>query len=315
MACPPSGPEGTPHPKAGAERDLSQDPVLAALLAEPFRIVRPGLQTVPFIFASGHSGRRYPESLIAQSRLDPLTLRRSEDAFVDELFSGVAGLGAPLIAAEFPRAYCDVNRAMSELDSAMFDATLRLAIDTPSPRVAAGLGVIPRIVRDGAEIYAGKLSPREAEVRLSGLYRPYHAALAELAAETVKRFGVAVVVDCHSMPSALSVPDIVLGDRYGASAPLLLTGWAENAFVGARFSIARNAPYAGGYTTLLYGRASSGFFGLQIEINRALYLDEDRIQKKTGFESLKKRLTETLARLTAIDPAHLGGRAFPLAAE
>jgi N-formylglutamate amidohydrolase len=315
MARPPSRPEGDLHPAAETRGVLSQDPVLAALLAEPFRVIRPQVQTVPFVFASGHSGRRYPESLIAQSRLDPLTLRRSEDAFVDELFSGVADMGAPLIAAEFPRAYCDVNRASGELDSGMFDAALGIAIDTPSPRVAAGLGVIPRIVRDGAEIYAGKLPSREAELRLSGLYRPYHAALAELAAETVRKFGVAVVVDCHSMPSALSVPDIVLGDRYGASAPLLLTGWAENAFVGTRFSIARNAPYAGGYTTLLYGRAAQSLFGLQIEINRALYLDEDRIQRKPVFESLKKRLIDTLARLTAIDPALLGGRAFPLAAE
>ncbi|HWF62976.1 MAG TPA: N-formylglutamate amidohydrolase [Rhizomicrobium sp.] len=316
MVCPSSGPDGSPRPTAaGVEEQAPKDPVLAALLTEPFRLIRPQVQTVPFVFASGHSGRRYPQSLIAQSRLDPLTLRRSEDAFVDELFSGVASLGAPLIAAEFPRAYCDVNRASGELDSGMFDSALDIAIDAPSPRVAAGLGVIPRIVRDGAEIYAGKLSPREADLRLSGLYRPYHAALAELAAETVKKFGVAVVVDCHSMPSALSVPDIVLGDRYGASAPLLLTGWAENVFVGMRFSIARNAPYAGGYTTLLYGKAAGGLFGLQIEINRALYLDEDRIQRKTGFDALKKRLTDTLVRLTAIDPALLGGRAFPLAAE
>jgi len=316
MARPPSGPDGTPRSAApGTENSAVNDSVLAALVNQPFRVARPPVQTVPFVFASGHSGRLYPQSLIAQSRLDPVTLRRSEDAFVDELFSGVAGLGAPLIAAEFPRAYCDVNRASGELDSGMFDAALNIAIDAPSPRVTAGLGVIPRIVRDGAEIYARKLSPREAELRLSGLYRPYHTALAALAAETVKKFGVAVVVDCHSMPSALSVPDVVLGDRYGASAPLLLTGWAENAFVGMRFSIARNAPYAGGYTTLLYGRAASGLFGLQIEINRALYLDEDRIQKKAGFETLKKRLIETLARLTAIDPALLGGRGLPMAAE
>lgn len=315
MACPPSGPEGNPHSTTGGTGISGADPVLGGLLARPFRVIRPQVQTVPFVFASGHSGRLYPQSLIAQSRLDPLTLRRSEDAFVDELFSDVASLGAPLIAAEFPRAYCDVNRATGELDSAMFNAALNLAIDSPSPRVAAGLGVIPRIVRDGAEIYARKLSPREAELRLSGLYRPYHAALAELAAQTVERFGIAVVVDCHSMPSALSVPDIVLGDRYGASAPLLLTGWAEHAFVGMRFSIARNAPYAGGYTTLLYGRAASGLFGLQIEINRALYLDEERIQRKTGFDNLKRRLTETLARLIRIDPALLGGHPFPLAAE
>ena len=309
MARPPSGPDGNPHSAGTA------DSILASLLAEPFHIHRPQVQTLPFVFASGHSGRLYPGSLIAQSRLDALTLRRSEDAFVDELFAGAAALGAPMIAACFPRAYCDVNRAMSELDAGMFDQALDMPVDAPTPRVAAGLGVIPRIVRDGAEIYTRKLSPREAELRLSRLYRPYHAALAGLADETRKRFGIAVVVDCHSMPSALSVPDIVLGDRYGASAPPLLTGWAENAFVGGRFSTARNAPYAGGYTTMLYGRGSHGLFGLQIEINRGLYLDEDRIQRKPGFDGLKKRLTEALARLTAIDPSLLGGRAMPLAAE
>jgi N-formylglutamate amidohydrolase len=309
MALPPSGPNGNPHSAVAA------DSTLAALMAEPFHIQRPQVQTLPFIFASGHSGRRYPDSLIAQSRLDPLMLRRSEDAFVDELFAGAAGLGAPLIAACFPRANCDVNRAMSELDTGMFDDALDLPVNPPTPRVTAGLGVIPRIVRDGAEIYTRKLSSGEAELRLSRLYRPYHAALAGLAEETRKRFGIAVVVDCHSMPSTLSVPDIVLGDRYGASAPPLLTGWAENAFVGGRFSTARNAPYAGGYTTMLYGRGSSGLFGLQIEINRGLYLDEDRIQRKPGFGALKKRLTEALTRLTAIDPSLLGGRALPLAAE
>src|SRR5579872_263516 len=188
MARPSSGPDGSPHSETSGEERAPKDPILTALLAQPFRLIRPQVQTVPFVFASGHSGRCYPQSLIAQSRLDPLTLRRSEDAFVDELFSPVASLGAPLIAAEFPRAYCDVNRASGELDSGMFDSALDIAIDTPSPRVAAGLGVIPRIVRDGAEIYAGKLSPREAELRLSGLYRPYHAALADLAAETVKKF-------------------------------------------------------------------------------------------------------------------------------
>ena len=307
MACPPSGPDAAPH-DAG-------DTALAALLEKPFRIQRPQIQTLPFVFASGHSGRSYPQSLIAESRLDALTLRRSEDAFVDELFDGVAGLGAPLIAASFPRAYCDVNRAMSELDAGMFDARLEMAVDAPTPRVTAGLGVIPRIVRDGAEIYARKLSPAEAELRLSRLYKPYHAALAGLAEETRKRFGIAVVVDCHSMPSALSVPDIVLGDRYGASAPPLLAGWAENAFVGGRFSTARNAPYAGGYTTMLYGCARNGLFGLQIEINRGLYLNEDRIQRKPSFEALKKRLTDVLAKFTAISPGLLGGRTLPLAAE
>ena len=185
---------------------------------------------MPFCFASPHSGRIYPASLLERSRLDALTLRRSEDAFVDELFAGAAGLGAPLLAAQFPRAFLDVNRGMAELDAGMFAAPWTCRWTRPVPRVAAGLGVIPRIVRDGAEIYRGKLDSAEADARLSQLYRPYHQALADLMEETQARFGVAVLIDCHSMPSALSVPDIVLGDRYGASAAPQLTARAEAAF-------------------------------------------------------------------------------------
>src|ERR1700761_3427969 len=154
----------------------------------PFRLDRPARQTVPFVFASPHSGRAYPPSLLERSRLDATTLRRSEDAFVDELFAGAVGLGAPLLSAQFPRAYVDVNRSSAELDAAMFDAPLSVPVDAPSPRVAAGLGVIPRIVRDGAEIYRGKLDSGEADARLSQLYRPYHTALAALLQQTRSQF-------------------------------------------------------------------------------------------------------------------------------
>ena len=291
------------------------DAALALLYAEPFRIARPARQTLPFVFASPHSGRTYPDSLIGGSRLDALTLRRSEDAFVDELFAGVAGLGAPLIAARFPRAYCDANRGPGELDAAMFSGPLDLSVDMPSPRVAAGLGVIPRIVRDGAEIYARKLTPEDAAQRLKRLYQPYHAALSRLVEETMARFGIAIVVDCHSMPSALAVPDIVLGDRYGAAAAPLLTGWAENAFLNAGFSLARNTPYAGGYTTLLHGRPGGGAHALQIEINRHLYLDEDAIVRKSQFEAVKAQLNDALKKLVAIDIRRLKPGALPQAAE
>ena len=243
---------------------------LALLYSEPFRILRPVLQTLPFVFASPHSGRIYPASLVEKSRLNALTLRRSEDAFVDALFAGSGPLGAPLIAARFPRAYCDANRGAGDLHPGMFSGPLALAVDAPSPRVQAGLGVIPRIVRDGAEIYRGKLSPEEARTRIELLHQTYHRALARLVEETLARFGAAIVIDCHSMPSALAVPDIVLGDRYGAAAPPALTAWAENAFAGAGFSIARNSPYAGGYTTSLYGRGETNCHALQIEINRSL---------------------------------------------
>jgi N-formylglutamate amidohydrolase len=204
---------------------------------------------------------------------------------------------------------------MAELDAGMFAAPLDVPVDTPSPRVAAGLGVIPRIVRDGAEIYRGKLDSAEADTRLTQLYRPYHRTLAALMEETRTRFGVAVLIDCHSMPSALSVPDIVLGDRYGTSAAPQLTARAEAAFTREGFSVARNTPYAGGYTTALYGRVASGCHALQIEINRALYLDEDKIAKKACFESIRARLSRAMEFLTAIPLSQLGGRPMPLAAE
>jgi N-formylglutamate deformylase len=282
----------------------------------PFRLDRPVRQSVPFLFASPHSGRNYPASLLERSRLDATTLRRSEDAFVDELFAGTVGLGAPLLAAQFPRAFLDVNRSMAELDAGMFAAPLDVPVDTPSPRVAAGLGVIPRIVRDGAEIYRGKLDSAEADTRLTQLYRPYHRTLAALMEETRARFGAAVLIDCHSMPSALSVPDIVLGDRYGASAAPQLTSRAEAAFTREGFSVARNTPYAGGYTTALYGRVASGCHALQIEVNRALYLDEDKVAKKVSFESVRASLTRAVQWLTTIPLSHLGRPdALPQAAE
>src|SRR5437879_12012202 len=169
---------------------MAQDPQFG-----PFRLDRPVRQTVPFAFASPHSGRHYPASLLERSRLDATTLRRSEDAFVDELFSGVVGLGAPLLAAHFPRALLAVNRSMAELDAGMFDGALNVPVDAPSPRVAAGLGVIPRIVRGGAEIYDGQLDTAQAHARLSQFYQPYHRALSGLLKETSDRFGVAVLID------------------------------------------------------------------------------------------------------------------------
>ncbi|MBV9903829.1 MAG: N-formylglutamate amidohydrolase [Alphaproteobacteria bacterium] len=295
---------------------VDTDPSLAALYAEPFRIHRPFRQTVPFVFASPHSGRAYPQSFVTMSRLSATLLRRSEDAFVDELFCGAVALGAPMIAARFPRAFLDVNRAPAEIDSAMFDGALSILVDSPSPRVTAGLGVIPRIVRDGAEIYRSKLPAHHAEERLTRLYRPYHAALAALVEETRQQFGVCVVIDCHSMPSAAAIPDIVLGDRYGMAAAPSVTRVAEMAFEAQGFSHARNAPYAGGYTTHIHGRRDRDVHALQVEINRALYLDEERIAKGSRFEQVHARLNEVIARLVAIEPASLARtRRLNLAAE
>jgi len=291
--------------KGAGDGSGGEDLSLAALYAEPFRIFRPFRQTVPFVFASPHSGRAYPTSFVTASRLNAVSLRRSEDAFVDELFCGAVAMGAPMIAARFPRAFLDVNRAPAEIDTGMFEGALGIVVDAPSPRVTAGLGVIPRIVRDGAEIYRGKLKAADAEERLHRLYRPYHAALARLIEETRAIFGVAVLVDCHSMPSAAAIPDVVFGDRYGMAAAPTVSRAAELAFEAQGFSHARNAPYAGGYTTHIHGRRDRDVHALQVEINRALYLDEERIARGPRFETVHARVNEAIARLVAIEPASL----------
>lgn len=284
------------HAVAPADGD-KPDVLFDMLAARPFIVRQPDTQTVPFVFASPHSGRLYPARFLRQSRLSPLNLRRSEDAFVEELFSAVTEIGSPLIAACFPRAFLDANRAPAEIDPAMFDGVLDVAADIVSPRVSAGLGVIPRVVQDGAEIYREKIPPKEAMERLATFYRPYHAALARLVDASRERFGATVLIDCHSMPSAAAAPDIILGDRYGLSAGTLVTRAAEHAFEAHGFRVARNIPYAGGYTTQLHGRPARGVHALQIEINRALYLDEERIERGPHFETIAARLSSALRAL------------------
>jgi N-formylglutamate deformylase len=301
---------------AGGSTFPAGDPTLGSLFEQAFDLTMPERQRVPFVFASPHSGRVYPDSFVAASRLDAVGLRRSEDAFVDKLFASAVALGAPMIAARFPRAYLDANRAPGELDPTMFTEPLTVTVDPPGTRVNAGLGVIPRIVRDGAEIYSGKLPAREAEIRLSRLYRPYHAALAKLLDDTRERFGCAVLIDCHSMPSAAAIPDAVLGDRYGMASAFALMHKAEAEFGRQGFSVARNTPYAGGHSTHIHGRPMLGVHAMQIEINRALYLDEECIEPNDRFADIAQRLATVLREIATIEPALLrpmGTR--PLAAE
>lgn len=272
------------------------DESLKVLAAEPV-VIAPALRKSPFIFASPHSGNVYPSSFVKRSRLDAAALRKSEDAFVDELFASVPELGAPLITARFPRVYVDVNRAPGELDPAMFEGPLGLAIAARTPRVAAGLGVIPRVVRDGLEIYGVKIPAAEAHFRLEQFYHPYHSALSQLISEARAEFGLAIVIDCHSMPPPSRGSDIVLGDCYGEAASPDLTLFIQRTLAACGFTVARNTPYAGGYTTRLYGKPDEGMHAVQIEISRALYLDEARMTKAPGFAICRERLrrfTETL---------------------
>jgi N-formylglutamate amidohydrolase len=242
---------------------------------------------------------------MALSRLDRLAIRRSEDAFVDELVAGAVQLGAPMVAATFPRAFLDPNREPYELDPRMFDAPLPRWVNSRSPRVRAGLGTVPRVVAGGAEIYAGKLPPDAAEQRIQQCYLPYHEALATLIDETRARFGTVLLLDCHSMPSgdrdrhgARGRADIVLGDRFGhACAPEIMARAAEILRL-AGYQVRRNDPYPGGFITEHYGRPGMDLHALQIEINRGLYMDEARMTRNAGMGRLKADL-ETLFGLLA----------------
>jgi len=289
----------------------------------PFEVVAASEPRTPFVFNAPHSGAVYTRAMMRETRLNRQTIRRSEDTFVDRLFEGVAGLGAPLLKANFPRAYVDLNRAANELDPEMFAGPLKVPVALESPRVAGGLGVIARIVGDRQEIYSRRLPPEEALRRLDELYHPYHRTLSNLVAETVERFGLCVLVDCHSMPSGAvraletrpqSRPDVIIGDRFGTSCAGALTESVARHLRAEGLMAGQNRPYAGGYITEHYGRPPI-VHTLQLEINRALYMDETSYTPHAEFDRLKDRLTRVAAAVID-DFATLGtGERWPLAAE
>ena len=259
----------------------------------------------PIVFASPHSGRHYPSDMMAAAALDAQAIRRSEDAYVDDLIAAAPELGAATITARYARAYIDLNREAFELDPGMFADELPEFARARTARVAAGLGAIARVVSEGQEIYARKLMFAEARGRIEGAHRPYHAALERLIAEAHRAYGFAILIDWHSMPAAAAKAggrdrpcDFVLGDRFGAACAGVLTQRVERELEAMGYRVCRNTPYAGGYTTEHYGRPSRRTHALQIEINRALYLDEARLAPTKGFERLKadlERLTRSLA--------------------
>lgn len=257
-----------------------------------FRIKNPGHQPSAVLFNSPHSGRIYPEPFLARSRLDPLTLRRSEDMDVDHIFADVVEAGASLMTVEFPRAYCDVNREPYELDPKMFSECLPPYVNSSSLRVASGLGTIPRTVGDGQDIYHTPLPLADAFERIERLYKPYHRALARQLTTAHRLHGFTLLVDCHSMPSAAVTRsesyrcDIVIGDRFGTSADPSIPDQIEATLTARGYRVARNRPYAGGFITEYYGDPSADRHAVQIEINRALYMDERRMERLASFDAL-----------------------------
>lgn len=279
--------------------------------AEPIEVLANGGQGVPLVLASPHSGAEYPLEFLAASRLDALTLRRSEDSFVDEIFGMAPALGAPLLRALFPRAYIDVNREPFELDPTMFEDLLPNFVNSHSPRVRVGLGTIARVVASGEEIYARKLRFSEAAQRIETLYRPYHRKLKQLLDDTQERYGHAILLDCHSMPSACGDrdrrdrsprADMVLGDCHGTSCHPAITETAHSVLNAKGYSVALNTPYAGGFTTAHYGRPAAGSHCLQIEINRALYMDERNFERKPFLAQLGEDMRDLAESLSALNP-------------
>lgn len=285
--------------------NIAQDSELGSAV----QILAPREQTAPLVFASPHSGSDYSQEFLNAAALDARTLRMSEDSFVDELFASAVECGAPLLRALFPRAYVDPNREPYELDPAMFEGTLPPFVNTRSPRVAAGLGTIARVVATGGEIYRRKLTFEEAERRIESCYRPYHRALSHLVDSTLQRFGCCLLVDCHSMPStgrplggrgAGAGMDVVLGDCFGTSCAPEVTDAAEAALARLGYDVVRNTPYAGGFTTRHYGRPREGLHAVQVELNRRLYMDEENHLRGESFRAVADDLAVLVDALAAL---------------
>ena len=275
-----------------------------------FETIRPRRLTAPLVFNSPHSGRVYPDRFLAMTRLDHLSIRQSEDTFVDELFARAPHLGCPLLQAHFPRAYLDVNREPWELDPGMFAEPLSERCNTTSPRVAAGLGTLARVVAENKPIYRDRLTLDDARMRIEGIYQPYHATLQSLLGEAHTAFGIAVLVDCHSMPRLTrsgdrAAPDVVIGDRYGTACSPAIVDLIETLFASAGLKVARNRPYAGGFCTRSYGRPEHGLHAVQIEISRHLYMNEATLTKTEDFEMIRQLVNTLIFALLGLDFAGL----------
>ena len=271
-----------------------------------FTLTHPERRTTSVVFASPHSGRDYPWSFVRRTNLNELSVRSSEDAFVDDLFEAAPRNGAPFIKAGAPRAFVDLNRSTEELDPALIEGVRRTG---HNPRVASGLGVIPRVVANGKAIYSGKITMDEAQRRIDTYWRPYHAALKTQLDQALGLFGQSILIDCHSMPheamdavarSGARRPEVVLGDRFGAAASDDVVDRIEAAFSAAGLNVARNAPFAGAFITQHYGRPQENRHAVQVEIDRALYMNERLIRPNGNFEAFKAVLEGVIAQIAEV---------------
>ena len=268
-------------------------------------IVEPVSLTSGVVFALPHSGRDYGVSFLNQSILDQLSIRSSEDAFLDQLIDGIEKYGAPKIIANAPRAFIDLNRSTDELDPALISG---IKNNMRNPRISSGLGVIPRVVSHGKEIYRGKLSFEQAQSRIKYYWKPYHTDLSNLLQRSQSVFGQSLLIDIHSMPheavstqsSFIKPPEIVVGDRFGMSSDPELTNLVISILKQHEFKVAKNTPFAGAFITKHHGKVKKRIHALQLEIDRSLYMDEEKISPNSEFEELKTRLFPALIQISSL---------------
>ena len=268
-------------------------------------IVEPSTLTSGVVFALPHSGRDYGVSFLNQSILDKISIRSSEDAFLDQLIDGIEKYGAPKIIANAPRAFIDLNRSTDELDPALISG---IKNNIRSPRISSGLGVIPRVVSHGREIYRGKLSLEQAQSRIEYYWKPYHKDLSNLLKRAWSIYGQSLLIDMHSMPheavstqsSFIKAPEIVVGDRFGMSSDPEFTNLVVSILKQHGFRVAKNTPFAGAFITKHHGKIKDRTHAIQLEIDRSLYMDEERILPNSGFEKLKSQLFPALIQISSL---------------
>ena len=277
-------------------KDSAASQAHKAMPAPAWRKAQRAGASAPLLLTSPHSGTLYPDHMRENLQVTIEDLTRTEDAFVDELFESAPGAGASMISAVYARSFVDLNRDARELDPAMIDGRPPRPSSILTPRVEAGLGCLPRVGASGRQIYKTLLSPSEVESRLSFIHDSYHSEVRRELLELRETWGEAFLLDCHSMPSVQpgrrALPDIVLGDRFGSSCTSRMIGLAERTLRQMGYSVARNSPYAGGFTTRLYGRPRSGVHALQIEVNRKLYMNERMVAKSENFDIIQRDMAE-----------------------
>ena len=283
---------------------------MSGALSDPFQFTEArAAVAAPVLVTSPHSGRDYPQDFLDSARLDAHQIRLSEDMYVDELFADAPAAGAALLAANYPRAYVDLNRAAYELEPALFDGPLPDHIDKGSMRAAAGLGTVPRLVAENMPIYAGKLNWAEAARRIEKVYKPFHARLKQEIDALQAAHGFAVLIDAHSMPSQAiklaprTATDFVIGTRHGRAAAPQLVDLVGGFLQSRGWKVAFNKPYAGGQITEHYGTPLTGRHALQIEINRALYMDEASYAKHDGFAGIRRDMSGLVGHIISALPA------------